>query len=283
MSGLLLLTLSSYVVIWNISPHLAQAEPLQMRSLVFVGLPSIIVDGVSTTFDAAKFKRYGFPAPDYRKWRTPPLRGNALQKWQALKPLAMKAAQATGVDIGIIGMWAWIESTFNPFMENCDKEHNHGRDKGDDGDPNTPCTEWGDYWQVGLGIHPAYVINYLDEAFRSMYGSNSDETVPQVGQSVLDKSKTGGHILITIISSFPSRSLRDIVASAKRGEQHARVLLTTLMKDEAIGVYLIAKHFKHNVQLDAGTAQRMQRWSRKYDSYNPQKIINLIKATYDAD
>lgn len=228
----------------------------------------------SASFDLAKFQSYGFPEP--QDPNPAAMSNDVLQGWnQYLRNHVAKASTATGVDPGIIGMWPYVETggSWTPF-DNCKQEN------GGDGDPNTQCTLWGDDWQVGPGNHLAYTYTFLPEAFDVMYGSQDNATVQKVGQSVIDNHPQRFGKPLTIVSSFPNVSLSSIIEGAVKGDMSSRNLMATLMKDDAIGVYLIARHFKDNIGINSGLAAKMEGWSSEY--YGRQKIINHIKAIYDA-
>lgn len=230
-----------------------------------------------TSFPLSKFQSYGFPAP-----QTPnpqKLSGETLARWNTIiKPLAQKAASATNVDIGIIGMWPWLEGSFVPF-DNCDKEHNVGSIG--DSDHNTQCPYWDGEWQVGLGLHPAYTHMFVKDAFDTMYGGHDNAKVQQIGQQVLNNMKSRYGVSLTLVPNpFPSESIDTIISGSLNGNLRMRNLLTTLMKDEALGVYMVARHFKDNIGVDSGMASQMEGWSSSY--YNRQKIVNYIKGIYDA-
>lgn len=232
----------------------------------------------SASFDVAKFQSYGFPAP--QDPNPAEMSESALQGWnQYLRDAVAKASSATGVDPGIIGMWPYVETqgSWVPF-DNCNQELNGGF--GGDSNPNTQCPLWGDYWQVGPGNHLAYTHSFIPEAFDVMYGSQDNETVQQVGQSVIDSHTERFGSPLTIVTSFPNRSLSSIIDDAVGGDLTSRTLMATLMKDDAIGVYLIARHFKDNIGINSGLASKMEGWSSSY--YGRQKIVNHIKAIYDA-
>jgi len=231
-----------------------------------------------TTFDQARFESYGFPAPEDPNPIV--LDGEALERWKTyVLPHAIKAANVTGVDIGVIGMWPFLEGGFVPF-DNCDSEHRVSSD-GDD-NHNTECFLWGDYWQIGLANHPAYTYQFVESAFDTMYRDHSDEIVQEVGQRVIDESPTRAGVQYTYVSEFPTVPLSTIVdrSAPAIADHEMRNLLSILMKDDAIGMYLIARHFKENIGLDSGMAAQMEGWDSTY--YNRQKIINYIKAIYDA-
>lgn len=232
----------------------------------------------SAGFDLAKFQSYGFPAPEDPNPAA--MSESALQGWnQYLRDHVADASNATGVDPGIIGMWPYVETqgSWVPF-DNCNQELNGGL--GGDSNPNTQCPLWGDYWQVGPGNHLAHTHMFLADAFEAMYGSQDNETVQSVGQSVIDSHTERFGSPLTIVTTFPNRSLSSIVDDAVSGDMTSRTLMATLMKDDAIGVYLIARHFRDNKGLDSGLADEMEGWSSSY--YDKQKIINHIKAIYDA-
>ncbi|MBI2443154.1 MAG: transglycosylase SLT domain-containing protein, partial [Candidatus Levybacteria bacterium] len=229
------------------------------------------------SFPLAKFQGYGFPAPQSPSPQQ--MTGNTLSRWNTLKPLAQQAASATGVDIGIIGMWPWLEGSFVPF-DNCDREHNLAGSVGD-ADHNTQCPYWGGAWQVGLGLHPAYTHMFVKEAFDTMYNGHDNATVQKVGNNVITNMRNRHGVTLSIISNpFPNVSLDTIITGAVNGDLQMRNLLTTLMKDDAIGIYMIARHFRDNVGVNSGLASKMEGWSSSY--YNRQKIVNYIKGVYDA-
>ncbi|MBU2632842.1 transglycosylase SLT domain-containing protein, partial [Patescibacteria group bacterium] len=225
----------------------------------------------SLTFDTARFKQYGFPNPT-----SPTVMSDAAKnRWQKyMMPHAVKVASLLNIDIGWIGMWAWIEDSFNTYMDNCrDSEYN----------PNTYCSGWGGQWQVGYGNHPAYMLGYLKSAISAMHPG---KTVQQIGQGVIDNSNvqdkySGKFRPITTPATFPNKTADEILSGANRGSSESRMLLGILMKDDAIGTYLIGQHFKDLTSQHRGKlASVMNRWTSG-GYYAPQKIINYIAGIYN--
>jgi hypothetical protein len=70
-----------------------------------------------------------------------------------------------------------------------------------------------------------------------------------------------------------------IIKGAEVGDVASRARAATLMKDDAIGTYLIARNFKDNFGFNNRLAGTMAGWG---SYYNPQIVINAIKAVYDA-
>ncbi|MCL4354885.1 M15 family metallopeptidase [Patescibacteria group bacterium] len=216
------------------------------------------------SFDEAKFKSYGFPTPQQEA-----LPQSGLNMWKTyIMKHAAKAAQITGTDIGIIGMWPIYEGNPSTFYDNC----NDGK-KGGDFNPNTICLF--NNWQVGYGVRPMETLSYLQEAFDNMHPG---ESVQSVGQAVINESATRDpKNKITNLSTFPNVGIDDIVKNAKNDSQK-RLLAGILMKDDAIGTFVVAKVFR-GIQ-GPSMASTMKGWSESY--YKPQKIINYIKGVYDA-
>jgi hypothetical protein len=189
-------------------------------------------------------------------------------------PAVVQAAQATGIDPGIIGGWALRENSFDTFMDNChDWEFN----------PNTPCYYWDVDWQVGYGNHVATGLYWLDDAINAMHHGFYTS---QIGQQVINASATrysptwGGVVKLTYPSStFPNVSLGTIQYYANGGSQYYRQLASILMKDDAIGCFLIAQNFKYNIGVNSSLAWHMEQWGGYYDR---QKVVDAIKAVYDA-
>jgi hypothetical protein len=224
-------------------------------------------------FDYNKFYSYGFPTPQSPNPYA--LSSDKLDRWNNYTmPAVVQAAQSTGVDPGIIGGWALRENSFDSFMDNC---------RNSEYDPNTPCNYWGGDWQVGYGNHVATGLYWLDDAFKAIhYGFYT----PQIGQQVINASATRyspvlrSAVKITYPSStFPNVPLSTIQYYANAGSQYYRQLASILMKDDAIGAYLIARNFHDNIGVNGSLAWRMEQWG---PYYNRQSVINGIKAIYDA-
>lgn len=252
---------------WRVS---SQATASQSSSSAQVATPAA---NQKFTFDPAKFRQYGFPNPT-----TPTVMSSSVKnRWQKyMMPHAVKASSLLGIDIGWVGMWAWVEDSFNTYMDNCrDNEY----------DPNTYCTGWNGQWQVGYGNHPAYMINYLKPAMSAMHPGKSAQ---QIGQKVIEDSKiqekySGKFRPITNPSTFPNKTADEIISGAKNGNQESRILLGILMKDDAVGTYLVAQHFKDlTSQHRENLASVMNRWTSG-GYYAPQKIINYIAGIYQTE
>jgi len=233
-----------------------------------VSQPSQPANPPTSQFPLAKFQGYGFPAPTTPR----PMNAASLNGWNTLKSHAQKAAQLTGVDVGIIGMWAWIEldgNNMNNYIDNCN-------DAAGDPNPNSECTVWSN-WQVGYGVRPNEHIDRLKEAFNAMHPGGN---VRAVGQKVIDDSgsKSYTRIQLTNPTTFPDISLDTIVNGAKGGNQNMRHLSGLLMKDPGISAYLVAKAFQGRV--GPNLANTMEGWSSSY--YNRQKVVNLIAGIYAA-
>lgn len=224
----------------------------------------------TTSFDQQKFNGYGFPTPQDPDPVS--LMGNDLTKWQQdMLPQAEKVSGITGVDIGILGMWPFIEGIhYNQFYDNC----NDGKGASGDYNPNTPCPV--DNWQVGYGVRPMEQYTRLQDALSQMHPG---ETVQQVGQEVLDESKTAGTPLTYPDNgTFPDVSIDQITKGAKNGDPAMRARLGTLMMDKGIGTYILGKLFQGS--LGPNLASTMEGWDSSY--YARQKVINYVKAIYDA-
>jgi hypothetical protein len=281
----LLLALGSYLFLTTINPNLVHFQPLRVPAVKTIQLnltpAAISAGGVTTAYAVENFTKLGFPPPNNEDFDTnpkPPLTGAAAAKWKELAPIAADAAGKTGVDIGFIGMWMWLETTFDPLAENCgDTDYN----------PNTPCTA--PLWQVGFNQF-SDVIGRIDDDMKAMYGTSTDAQMREIGKRVLQKLKAYKNPITVITDAdFDSATLSSIVSGARSGDAKSKALLATIMKDEKIGIYEIAIHFKKDKGYDAGLANEMDGWvprtkvtdpRKRY--YTPQKISNLIKAVYDA-
>ncbi len=240
-------------------------------SLANINNPSpSITEAAQASFDLQKFTSYGFPPPSSPNPIT--LSGNDLTKWkQEMLPEASKVASLTGVDIGILGMWPFIEGThYDQFYDNC----NDGKN-GEDYNPNTPCLF--DNWQVGYGVRPMEQISLLQDAITNMHPG---ETVQQIGQAVLDQAKAAGAPLTYPDNgTFPDVSIGDIITGAQNGNGPMRARLGTLMMDRGIGTYILGRSFQGS--LGPNLASTMEGWD-SHGYYDKQKVINYIKAIYDA-
>lgn len=276
----LIIALGSYALLFTLGKQLVEYKPISIRTVREIPLnitPTTISTsgGASFTYSYGTFQAFGFPPPN-----TQPdpegkkMEGETLTRWNKYKDLAATAATATKTDIGIIGMWALKENDFDTFMDNCaDRDSN----------PNTPCPSWGSNWQVGLGIHPGNMLWAYEDAFRAMYGNSNNTTVQQVGQSVLVAARIARRPITIVSNPFPTISLNDTINSAKIGNQNSRLLLATLAKDPAIGLYLVGAHFgPKDLGANKGKlAEVMNAWRPK-GAFTPQRISNLIKMIYDA-
>jgi len=265
-------------VVWTITPSGSSAPISSTSTSTTPQTPTN-----SFVFDAAKFSEYGFPAP--QNPNPAKLSGNDLARWKTMMSYAVKASQVTCqgqdqgkcVDVGIIGMWAWIESTFYSYMNVCGGTQQANQ--------NNYCNYNTILYQIGaFGNHPEYTIPYFKAAFETMHPG---ETPQAVGQKILDNSKNSSlcskkDCPISKPDSFPNITVDELVAGTKAGKQDIRMLLYTLYKDDAIGAYLVAKHFQ-DIGLNKNLASTMKGWDKSsYDSYNSQRIINHIKGIYDA-
>lgn len=282
----LLLALGSYIFLAVLNPEFIHFQPIRIPAIKSITLnltpASITAGGVTTDYSVERFTALGFPPPNTEEFSTvpkPPLTGAALAKWKELSPIAADVAAKTGVDIGFIGMWMWLETTMEPLAENCDDS---------DFNPNTPCSTWNN-WQAGYN-QVSDVAARLDQDMQAMYGSSSDAQMREIGKRVLQKLKNYKNpVTIITDADFDSATLPSIISGAKNGNAKAQAMLTTLIKDEKIGIYEIGVHFKKDKGYDSGLASEMDGWvSRakvtdpKKRYYTPQKISNLIKAVYDA-
>ncbi len=179
-------------------------------------------------------------------------------------PHAIKAAEFTGTDLGITGMWAWLENNFDTFSENC---------SGSDANPNTPCYQWGYNWQVGYGLHVANSLHSLKDAMRLMHPNDS---VQSVGQAVINASLSRSRAITYPETTFPNFSLDTLIQGANNGDNKMRARVATLMKDDAIGTYLVAQRFKE-LGINSTLATRMQNWPPA-GYYDKQKLLNTISA-----
>lgn len=172
---------------------------------------------------------------------------------------------------GLIGMWASHEMGFNPYGSACGTE---------DSIPLNRDCNWGDggNYHVGLGVHTRQIV-YLKEAFQNVYGSSDVDVVRTIAQGVIDRSGKSGHATLTIVSKrdFDAvRSLDDLIASANRGDLKSRREIVTLMRDPAIGSYLIGRHLTSDMDTTRlGTI--MLGWG---SSYGKQDMADLYAGYY---
>lgn len=234
---------------------------------------SIELELQSTGYAIRTYTPLGFPPPlKIRKITNAEVK----KQWTEVSAAIEAASQSTGVDPGIIGMYAWHESDFNYFQDNCDDT---------DYKVNTPCDKWdGSKWQVGLGVHTEQRV-YLKEAVEKMYTNASPQKISEIGQNIINESQKGALIGKTarpmkIITTFPALPIETIIEKAEHGtsseKETYRIYVTTLMKDPKIGAFLIAKHFQRDLGLDAGLANEMKGWSPVKDKFNPQDISDYI-------
>lgn len=223
----------------------------------------------------ALYQSYGFPTPTNPR----NLSDSESLRWETyLRPHAEKAAAIVGVDIGFIGMWALLENSITTYMDNC---------LDDEFDPNTPCPGWGGNWQVGYGMHPAHDMTRIEEAMNAMHPG---KTLKQIGDQVIressqqDKYPAGSRIPFAPITnppSFPDVTIGEVIAGANSGNGEMRHLLGVILKDDAIGAYVLAKKFKSYVDSNSSltVAARMEGWGAYYDR---NKVINYIAGIYNS-
>lgn len=227
----------------------------------------LATDSGSLTFDVNKFKALGFPAPqDPDPVKLDP-KGLALWKQYAM-PAAVKAAQITGVDVGLIGFWSFSEGVnYDMAANTC-------------GGGNTPIGVNGqcatDNWQGGnFAVQPGQQAGRLQAAFDAMYGNHDDATVQKVGQSVIDAVAQRTSSKVTYpASTFPKVSLQSLVSNM--GDPASRAWVGLLMDDDQIGAYVLAMVWK-DTGLNSSFADNIL-----YGYGSKQNIINIIKAVYDA-
>lgn len=231
------------------------------------------VSRVRLTFNQAEFTKLGFPTPQVNNPQT--LTGEPLNRFKNYTMnQAVLAGKLTNMNPAFIAAWAERENDFDTLMDNCgDRDFN----------PNSPCYLWGYSWQVGYGVHVGVSIDKLHEATSRMH---PELTETNIGQRVIDESKwryTPTYHKVAPLT-YPSKvytesDLNDIVKSAKAGNSAARAQVATLMKDDGVGMYLIALNFRDIIGMNSGTAAKMAGWSVHYSR---QTMINTIKAIYDA-
>ena len=257
-----------------------------LASLVYVGKANAASGTpASSAFPTSLYNSYGFPNPTAPKQMSE----DTLYRWNNyLKPHAQKAAALVGIDAGFIGMWPYLESQFSSQLDNCgDLDH----------DPNTLCDWRSTLWQVGWGIFPEFESVYLKEAIEKM---RPGESVQQVGQRVVLNSESfvpGGtrcpkdewyeaNICSPYDKSykFPNvTSVDDLIARGHNGDLEAQKQVATLMKDDAVGAYIVAKKFKNYVDNNTTTkvADLMASWP-PHTTYQPQSVVNYLAGIYSA-
>ncbi|OGH10132.1 MAG: hypothetical protein A2152_01935 [Candidatus Levybacteria bacterium RBG_16_35_6] len=219
--------------------------------------------GTNLIFDEQKFIGYGFPRP--QSPNPVSFSSTQLDLLKNFLGVAAIPAQDTGVDVGILGMWPLYESIPSTFYDNCiDKPTN----------PNNACLV--NNWQVGYGVRPMETYGYLNEAIQK---THPGETVQSIGQLVITASQDDSRYKITAVAAFPNTSLDKIISGAKSKDPKSRIMLGVLMKDPKIGAYVLAKVFQGDI--GSRLASNMAGWS-KSGYYQPQRIINYIKAVYDS-
>jgi hypothetical protein len=241
----------------------------------------------SREFPQDKFQEYGFPPPEEDAISMP---GELLAKWQSgMASHALRASQITGVDAGILGMWPWLEGTnYNNYYDNCNDPNSRPYLSDADYDGNTPCPYLN--WQVSYGVRPMETLDYIKSALEDMHPG---KTAQEVGQGVIDRSFETD-VITYPGSTFPSLTIDEILAGIERGvgpdagkddrqrrpsdeDQEMRGWIAILLKDEAIGTYVLAKVFEGRI--GPSLADIMEGWSAYY---NRQKVINYIYAMYKA-
>jgi hypothetical protein len=231
----------------------------------------VLADQDSTTFDEKKFAALGFPPP--QSPNPVQLDPKGLERWKQYGvAAAVKAAQLTGVDAGIIGFWSFYEGVnYDYAYNNCVNTSVS---------INEPCGS--NNWQTGnFAAQPANAAAYLQEAFDKMYGGHDDATVQKVGQAVVDAvpQRDPGQKITYPSTTFPKTSLQALINGFNSGDLASRAWVSNLARDDALGAYIQAKVFKAQ-GLDAGFADSMLYDGGVY--YNKQKIVNTIQAVYDA-
>lgn len=226
----------------------------------------------SVRFDADFYASEGFPTP--QEPNPIELDPRALDIWKNdVAQYAVQAGEILGVDPGLIGHWSFLEGiNYNISFNNCN-------DTGDRYNPNQPCSV--NNWQLGHGVRPAETVKYLREAFEEMYGDASPETIQRVGQGVLNKMKERypDKAITKPTSTFPRLTIDELENGM--GQEDTRMWVGHLMRDDALYAYLIAKILKYHVDETQPLAEVMLGWGPD-DHYAPQRVINFIKAVYDA-
>jgi len=263
------------VVTWTLSPSNTTSTTNQTTQGSDIA-NSTSTQTTTTTFD---YSKYGYPVPQNPN----PLLNSSgykafLDTWNNyMGKYAIKAGGIIEVDPGMIGSWAFIEGDINTFYDNCDDGKYGG-----DYDPNTPCFPHdGKNWQIGYGIRPLDGWqDDLQEAVNKMYSPGAN--IAQIGQAVIDNSKTRSKTPITYPSVFPpDKTIQDIVNGSKGGDKLSRQLLGILIKDDAIGTYLVGKDMKGYADLGAKMAGDFQ-WPKGNPYYAPSKLTNYFDAVYRA-
>jgi len=289
-------------VSWIINPKGAQNETSQ--------------DAIDKGLRSFNYGAYGFYKPEEpNPFLQESYYSNWLEQWNKyMAPQAVKAASLIkeitlgyGVpeqmDPEMAGGWVLLEQIPNTFYDNC----NDG--KGDTGDYNsdTPCYPQDKYhknWQVGYGIRPLEQYNRLKKAIEKMYPPG--KSIKEIGDAVIEASKArGGKYTINTASPFTGDitldNLEDKIIKPARKEDKAfsaqRQMLGILMKDDAIGAYIITEIIRDYMQggvvglNSTSMATTFAGWCSNNITdpennsacyYNNQKVSNAFAAAYQA-
>ncbi len=227
----------------------------------------------NTTQETSSFNyaEYGFPAPQnpnpvlntsyYQNWLD---QWNTYMSPQVAKVLSLPEFSQTKVEAGMLGGWFLHEQNPNTFYDNCnDKPTN----------PNTPC--YSNNWQVGYGVRPMETEQFLENAIKAMH---PDKEPSQIIQDVIAASKArGGEYAITTNISIPEGiTTSDIVQGAEKGDGNSRLLIGILMKDDAIGTYILTKVLEWYA--GPNMAKDFDSWPGNF--HNPQDVSNSFSAAY---
>lgn len=261
-------------------------------------------------FPAELYKSYGFPPPNAE---FKGLTEGEIYRWRKyyLSP-AIAASKLVDIDMGLLGMWVYFENYMLLYQDNC-FDFNKSIDLKADFNQNTYCPGWYkvkngkkvNNWQVGWGLFSYEAAedfrNELPYVIKILHPGKS---IQQIGQEGIEKSKRIDAYTekepwtykppndpITDPEFFPDVTLNQIIEGAlpiggddREIAQEAKIpemrqLYGILLKDEAIGAYILARHFKEVEKINRGRITKdSPNWS--LPNQNLQNAINLIATLY---
>jgi len=266
---------------------------------------------VNTKFPADLYQSYGFPLPNGSFNN---LTEGEIYRWREYYlPYAIIAEKYLGIDKGLLGMWVYHENYMSVYQDNC-FDGNLGFDPLADLNQNTYCPGW--YllkggskipnWQIGWGIYPYEAAeDFRDELSSIIRKLHPNETIQQIGQKVIEGSLrqdtySEKHFIrfaapydgISNPANFPGDvSLDQIIEGSlpiggdnpevaqEAKDPNMRQLLGILLKDQVIGAYMLARHFKQ-VEIEHGGRIADDKGNWYKDAQNLQGSVNLIATLY---
>lgn len=160
----------------------------------------------------------------------------------------------------------------NPYFWNCqDRSH----------DINAGCTGgfYSGGWQVGYGMQVSQAVAHIASDFDEAYGAGSSTSIQktqQVGQAVINSSNGK----IRNPSTFPAKSLTQLVAQSNQGNSASRQAIAILLMDKELGAIAMAREVAGDIAAKDNWAATMRDWGSYYGD-NMQNFANRAKVLAD--